>query len=219
MKNRDTRPVFRCYYRAQLAEDLPLREETALACRERAEEEKRNGRMMTCALYRWGRQLFLYYEALGEAFRPEEFLGALDAYLSPWPRKEETAKWAQMYPVFWHCVPKDAEDWKRDPPRQARRGRIAYLRHENMFEYVYHHFALTREGLLKGDRYLSVALHEDVLFGYFEEPRSSENARGSEEPSGAIGEWLKADPDSHFIPLPGSSGANFLLLPAVFDIG
>ena len=219
MEKRDERPVFRCHYRAQLARNASLPEETGNACRRNAEEMIRDGSLMTCALYIWGRQLFLYYEALGEACRPEGFMSPLDPLLSPWPQKDETVKWAEMYPVFWHCEPKDAEDWKRNPPRTARRGRIAYLRHEKMFEYVYHHFALTREGLLKGDRYMSVALHEDVLFSYFEEPRSSENLRRSEEPSAAIRDWLATDPSSHFYPLPGSGGANFLLIPAVFDCG
>ncbi len=219
MENRDERPVFRCHYRAQLSGEEGIPEEVRRDCRAEAERLIREERMMTCALYIYGRQLFLYYEALGESFGPEEFMASMAPLLSPWPQKEESARWALMYNVFWHCAPKDAEDWKRIPPREARRGRIAYLRHENMFEYVYHHFAIAREGLLRGDRYMSIALHEDVLFCYFEEPRSADNIKGSDEPSRAVLEWIRSDPDSHFIHLPGSKGENFLLIPAVFDVG
>ena len=89
-----------------------------------------------------------------------------------------------------------------------------------MFEYVYHHFAIVREGLLRGDKYMSIALHEDVLFSYFEEPRSCVNIRRTQAgESQAIQGWLDAVPEDHFIPLPGSGGQNFLLLPALFDVG
>lgn len=215
--NRDTREVFRCHYRARLREEMNpslLRE-----ARESAEKMIQEGCLMTAALYYYGRQLFLYYEALGNEIPPEDFMKPLDPLLSPWPQKEDTARWVRMYHIYWHSEPKDAEDWRRNPIPQRRRGRIAYLKPENMFEYVYHHFAIVREGLLKGDRYMSIALHEDVLFSYFEEPRSSVNIRGEEGESQAIKAWKAAIPESHFIPLPGSGGQNFLLLPEYFALG
>ena len=223
MSSTTNRAVFRCHYRAQLT-DLPDRlsgwEEAAKACRTEAAALVRDGRMMAAGLYIFGRQLFLYFEALGAEFGPEAFTRPLDALLSPWPQKENTVRWAKMYPIYWHCEPKDEADWRREPKPLRQRGRIAYLRHDTMFEYVYHHFAIVREGLLRGDKYMSIALHEDVLFSYFEEPRSSVNIRRTDEgESQAIRAWLDADPESHFIPLPGSEGQNFLLLPDVFTVG
>ena len=175
---------------------------------------------MTAALYIYGRQLFLYYEAIGEEMGPEAFMTPLTPLLSLWPEKENTVPWAKMYHIYWHCEPKDEADWRRDPKPLRRRGRIAYLKQETMFEYVYHHFAIVREGLLKGDRYMSIALHEDVLFSYFEEPRSSVNIRRVDGPeSQAIQGWVDVNPEAHFIPLPGSNGQNFLLLPECFAVG
>ena len=172
---------------------------------------------MTAALYIYGRQLFLYYEAIGEEMGPEAFMAPLSPLLSLWPEKENTVPWAKMYHIYWHCEPKDETDWRRDPKPLRRRGRIAYLKHDTLFEYVYHHFAIVREGLLKGDKYMSIALHEDVLFSYFEEPRSSVNIRRADGPeSQAIQGWLDVNPEAHFIPLPGSNGQNFLLLPECF---
>ena len=166
------------------------------------------------------KQLFLYYEAIGEEMGPEAFMAPLSPLLSLWPEKENTVPWAKMYHIYWHCEPKDEADWRRDPKPLRRRGRIAYLKHETMFEYVYHHFAIVREGLLKGDRYMSIALHEDVLFSYFEEPRSSVNIRRVDGPeSQTIQGWLDVNPEAHFIPLPGSNGQNFLLLPECFAVG
>lgn len=218
-----SRAVYRCHYRAQLS-DAPDKlknwSEAAGDCRNEAVSLVRNGSMMAAGLYSYGRQLFLYYEALGAAFPPEAFMRPLDDYLSPWPQKEETRRWALMYPIYWHCEPRDEEDWRRSPKPLRQRGRIAYLKQDTMFEYVYHHFAIVKEGLLRGDKYMSIAMHEDVLFSYFEEPRSSVNIRRTAQgESQAIRGWLDVNPESHFIPLPGSEGQNFLLLPDVFTVG
>ena len=213
----DIRPIYRCHYRGQLCGEM---DQTLLAeCAGRAQTLIREGRLMTAALYYYENQLFLYYEAIGEALAPESFMAPLHPLLSPWPQKEERRDWARMYHIYWHCEPQNADDWRRDPLPRRRRGRIAYLKPNTMFEYVYHHFAIVQEGLLKGDKYMSIALHEDVLFSYFEEPRSSVNIRRTEGESQAIRGWMEADPDSHFIQLPGSEGQNFLLLPDYFALG
>ena len=101
-----------------------------------------------------------------------------------------------------------------------RCGRIAYLKEEKLFSYVTYHDALVREGLLKGAKYQAIALHEDILFSYFEEPRQSINIKKDDiQESKVIKQWLAADPESHFIPLPESGGENFTLLPEHFAIG
>lgn len=72
---------------------------------------------------------------------------------------------------------------------------------------------------MQGDRYHSIALHENTLFSYFEEPKTMVNIRGvAEQPSPALAAWEAADPEGHFIRLPGAAG-NFLFLPAVFAFG
>ncbi|MBQ9196365.1 MAG: hypothetical protein IJ157_03895 [Clostridia bacterium] len=210
-------PVYRRHFRGQLSH--PMEISRLSDCESRARQLIAEGHLMTAALYYYGSQLFLYYEAIGQPLPPEDFMAPLHPLLSPWPQKEERRDWAEMYHIYWHCAPRDAADWRRDPVPLRRRGRIAYLKHDTMFEYVYHHFAIVREGLLKGDKYMSIALHEDVLFSYFEEPRSSVNILRREGESQAIKEWMDVDPDSHFIHLPGSEGQNFLLLPDYFALG
>ena len=135
--------VIRKQYRAQLQE---IPEEQALSafalCREQAAGLIRQGGAMTAAMYRYGRQLFLYMEYLDEELSPEVLFPGLQDCLSPWPQKDGTAKWVDMYPVFWHDEPRGEEDWKREKTPGERRGRIALLRHENMFEYEYQYFKL-----------------------------------------------------------------------------
>ena len=150
----------------------------------------------------------------------EAFMEPLHPLLASWPEKEDTFDWAQMYNIYWHNVPRGEQDWKRVAKPERRRGRIAYLKQATMFRYVYHHFAIVEEGLLQGDKYQSIALHEDVLFSYFEEPKRFTNIqRDPTRESKAIQDWLDVDPESHFIPLPGSEGQNFLLLPDYFALG
>ncbi len=216
-----SKPVYRCHYRGRLeAADAAQLSDLLQQCEQNAQQLINDGALMTAALYYYGNQLFLYYEAVGEEIRPERFMAPLHPVLSQWPQKEETCDWALMYNVFWHDAPKDDEDWKRSVPPERRRGRIAWLKHDTMFRYVYHHFAIAEEGILQGDRYQSIALHEDILFSYFEEPRTPGNLRRDTTlQSQTIQAWLDVNPESHFIPLPGSNGSNFLLLPQYFALG
>ena len=217
----ENRPVFRCHYRARLTQESPEGLSAAVAaCKESTRRMIGEGKIMTAALYPYGRQLFLYYEALGEVIRPEAFMAPLTPLLDLWPQKEDTFPWALMHNIYWHNVPQGEQDWRRPQPPEKRRGRIAYLKPETMFRYVYHHFAIVEEGLLEGDRYQSIALHEDVLFSYFEEPKTMSNIRRDPtQPSRAIEDWIAVNPESHFIPLPGSNGQNFLLLDPLFALG
>ena len=216
-----SKPVYRCHYRGRLeAADAVQLSDLLQQCEQNAQQLINDGAVMTAALYYYGNQLFLYYEAVGEEIRPERFMAPLHPVLSQWPQKEDTCDWALMYNVFWHDAPKDDEDWKRSVPPERRRGRIAWLKHDTMFRYVYHHFAIAEEGILQGDRYQSIALHEDILFSYFEEPRTPGNLRRDTTlQSQTIQAWLDVNPESHFIPLPGSNGSNFLLLPQYFALG
>lgn len=216
-----SKPVYRCHYRGRLEDvDAATLADLLQQCEQNAQQLINDGALMTAALYYYGNQLFLYYEAVGEEIRPERFMAPLHPVLSQWPQKEDTCDWALMYNVFWHDAPKDDEDWKRSVPPERRRGRIAWLKHDTMFRYVYHHFAIAEEGILQGDRYQSIALHEDILFSYFEEPRTPGNLRRDTTlQSQTIQAWLDANPESHFIPLSGSNGSNFLLLPQYFALG
>ena len=215
----DDRRVIRKEYMAQLACAPEGFEPLYSACRRAALALIQEGRLMTAALYRYNRQLYLYVESIGEEIAPECFMGALKEKLNPWPAGDGQVFWAEMTPVFWHAQPLSADEWREGRPRQRRRGRIAKLYPDKLTEYVYHHFALTQEGVFKGDKYMFISLYGDTLFSYFEEPRTSDNTTKTDVPSEAIRAWMAVDPDSHFAPLPGSNGQNFLLIDACFDVG
>ena len=72
----ENRAVYRCHYRGCLVTDEPALLNPLLEeCRRNAQALIDRGEMMTVGLYYYGRQLFLYYEPLGEDFRPEKFTG------------------------------------------------------------------------------------------------------------------------------------------------
>lgn len=237
--------IYRLHYRAQLNKDYTEEElqEAIDSCKHTILDLQKERRVLTAALYRHERMLFLYYEALGEplevaepialtglaesgedvqttAVHPAEFLESLSPYLSKWPGQKEDRLWVHMYHIYYHSVPESVESWARAGVPGLRRGRIAFLRDEKLFSYIYYHKAIVDEGLLTGDRYQSIAIHENILFSYFEEPKTIVNIRNCpDKESEVIREWLDTDPESHFIHMPQGKGENFMFLPALFAMG
>ncbi len=209
--------IYRKNYRACILDDSDL-ENTLKRDKLVVEEAIKSQRYLTVAIYRHENMLFLYVEALEKDLTPLELFPNLSKCLALWPEREGMTPWAYMYPIYYHAIPESIDEWKRSE-KKIRRGRIAYLKEDKMFSYVYHHKAIVDEGLLEGDKYQFIALHEDILFSYFEEPKQFTHINHqSNEPSKAIEEWIKADPESHFDhELSGEE--NFLLLPMVFSMG
>ncbi len=209
--------VYRKNYRACILWDEGL-EDALKQDKPVVEEAIKIQKCLTVAIYRYEKMLFLYMEALKEELTPIELFPNLSKHLALWPERNGMTPWAYMYPIYYHAVPESIDAWKRDE-KKVRRGRIAYLKEDKMFSYVYHHKAIVDEGLLEGDRYQFIALHEDILFSYFEEPKQFTHINfRSNEPSKAIDDWIKANPESHFDhELSGEE--NFLLLPEIFSMG
>lgn len=227
--------IYRLHYRGHLKESYSQKDlqDAVKTCTENIRELQKQGRMLTAALYYHDRLLFLYYEAMGEDMvsesgedvsatvaYPQDFLSALRPYLQVWPGQRADRLWVHMYHIYYHSIPKSPQDWKRAAVPQMRRGRIAFLHEDKLFGYICHHRAIVEEGLLTGDRYQSIALHENILFSYFEEPKTITNIRNQPDlDSQAIKEWIAADPESHFIHMPQGGGENFMFLPAFFALG
>lgn len=152
--------------------------------------------------------------------RPEELLLPLESFLQVWPGQHGDRLWVHMYHIYYHSVPESTEQWKRIRVPEKRRGRIAFLRDDKLFSYTYFHKAIVDEGLLTGDKYQSIALHENILFSYFEEPKTFVNVQGDvSKESRVMEDWLAVDPESHFIHMPQGKGENFMFLPALFAMG
>ena len=221
--------VNRGSYRAVLRADACEAEvaDAFMECRASMENAKRERKVLTASLYRYGGFLFLYTEGAGEAVNPAELLSPLCKFLQLWPAGVEapdTARqWVYMQPYFYHAVPGRAEDWMEHRTPCRRRGRIALLTPGKWEEYMAHHFFLMREGLIEGDRYHFISVHENVLFSYFEEPKTITNLQGKSGcRSTALDSWMKTDPESHFMRFAPGQGAgpeqNFVFLPCCASV-
>lgn len=220
--------ICRMHYRAKLAEGYDKEElqQKLVICEEYVREAQKKGEVLTAALYLAdtpdiSQTLFFYYEGVGDdsVISVERLLSPISNLLQEWPGTTENRVWVKMYHIYYHSVPESVEGWKRAAKPELRRGRIALLYEEKLFSYVYYHKAIVDEGLLKGDKYQSIALHENVLFSYFEEPKTMVNIKNSDEESKVIEEWLAVDPESHFIHTPECEGLNFMFLPTLFALG
>ncbi|GAB2697491.1 hypothetical protein ACFQWB_05230 [Paenibacillus thermoaerophilus] len=193
----------RLIYRAQLLEGGD--DEGVARIRELAGEARellRDGKLMTIAVYRWRRHVFLYAESVRGEFSPDETFGAAADRLEDWPGLERKRKWVPMIDVFHFNEPADAEHWRRKTPVERRVGRVAHLKPEMVASYIYYHYQLQEERAFLGDKYEIIAIHENLLFGYQEFPKVIEEpvlprklqTKGTPEP------WELSRMDLHFQP-------------------
>ena len=219
--------VLRRNYRAAMAADLETVREAFERDREKVSCLKKQGQVLAANVYYHDDMLFLYLETVSgeetndpksEKPEPEDIFPETSKLLKKWPERDGDRNWCYMYPIYWHDVPEDTFSWRPESAeKKTRRGRIAYLNHDKLFSYVYYHKALVDEGLISGDRYQFIALHEDILFSFFEEPKQFTNIKKTDKESEVIKDWMKVDPESHFDhTLSGKD--NFLLLPCLFEI-
>ena len=214
--------IERRQYRGCLKEDIRGEEMTAgiKTAKEIIRQMIKEGTLLAASLYRYEKMCFLYYEALKPEVAPESFLGALTPFLELWPEETGKTPWAYMYHIYHHSIPEDVDEWEKDRKgNKTRIGRIAFVYPEKLFSYTYWHQAIVEEGLLKGDKYQSIALHENLLFSYFEEPKVMVNIKKkSDRNSQVIDAWTAADPESHF-DREKAGGNNFLIIEPILSVG
>lgn len=126
------------------------------------------GDILTLSAFRWGRELFLYFECVAEALGPGDLL-RIDG-LEDWPGVAAPRDWVPMMDIFHYDRPVDLSTWCRGAPRDAHTGRVIRLRPEHVSSYVFYHFQLQEERPGAGDRYGIISLHENLLFFYAESP-------------------------------------------------
>lgn len=170
-------------------------------------------KLLAVYLYHYQQMCFLYYEALEEKICPETFLAPLTPFLEMWPQETGKTPWAYMYRIFYHSIPGEPETWEKERTGEKTKiGRIAFLYPDKIFSYTYWHKAIVDEGRLTGDKYQCIALHENILFSYYEEPRTNVNLCGDKNAkSVAIDGWTAVAPESHF-DRKKADGNNFLVI-------
>ena len=222
--------IVRAQYRAALksnGEDSSLTESFG-TCQKILEGKKSAGKLYTAGIFRYNDMLFLYVELIITGDTPRSYLrGLADEWLGPiapclksWPEMGSDLHWAYMTPVFWFDVPKGADSYTRTVPPDQRCGRIARLYDDKVMSYICHHQAITAEGLLTGDRYQFISIHENILFSYFEMPRDREQVNILRQPGKSLEmeRWSAVDPDSHFQRFDETPNDNFMIIDTVFSL-
>ena len=222
--------IIRVQYRAALKDDSggSSLTEGFETCRKILERKKSAGELYTAGIFRYADMLFSYMELIvtGDGPRPclrglaDEWLGPIASCLKSWPEMGGDLHWAYMTPVFWFDVPKGLDSYARTVPPDQRCGRIARLYDDKVMSYICHHQAITAEGLLTGDRYQFISIHENILFSYFETPREREqvNILRRVGRSQEMERWSAADPDSHFQRFNEAPNDNFMIIDTIFSL-
>ncbi len=195
--------ITRKVYRAQLTEVSAasleeIKGKGVSSCNELVEREQ----LMTVSLYRWERNIFLYYECISHELRPESILPGLEEFLAAWPGTAEQRFWVPMIDVFHFNEPVGKEHWQRNKAVDRRVGKVAHLKPDMVASYIYYHYQLQEERAFPGDKYKIIFLHENLLFGYTELPEVLEEplTRKKLETSGTPVNWADAHMDQHFSP-------------------
>ncbi len=197
------------------------------ACRSWASHLVETGILCNASFYRHENMGFLYLEEIVKDSIPvpdridvEELMAPLRSCLKLWPEEKGDKYFVPMINVYYHHTAReDVDSWERERTTapKTRVGRVAFVYPEKLPSYVRYHQMIVEEGLLKGDKYAYISLHENLLFSYYEEPRNNVNIKGSDEESAVIRQWMAVDPESHFDRVK-AKGENFLVIPCLFTV-
>ncbi len=217
------RSQYRCSFKA-LNNDVPI-EGIIDRCKAAFIKQIEKGMVCNASFYRHENMGFLYLEEIVTAGEKssldiDRIMSDLKPYLKPWPEEDGDRFFAPMINVYYHHIPEeDLDVWEKErttAPKE-RIGRIAFVFPDKLPSYVRYHDEIVSEGLLKGDKYAFISLHENILFSYYEEPRNNVNIKNMDKESAVIEKWLKADPESHF-DREKAKGSNFLVIPCLFTV-
>ena len=208
--------VIRMQYRAYLTGEPGA--DAVAACKALIDTAVEAGALLVAAVYRWEQNLFAYVESVDVATDPEALFEPLAGSLSAWPGKAKPRLWVPMMDIFHFNEPENLDHWLRKTAPEKRVGKVGVLLPEMVSSYIYYHYGLQEERTFGGDKYEIIALHENLLFGYFEEPLVVEeplypqrlNTKSMPE------NWPDARIPDHFVRWPNWKGS---LLPLEMLVG
>lgn len=153
------------------------------------------------SLFHFGTQLFLYYESPFLSVDPHELFPHCEDGLETWPGTDKPRKWVPMIDIFHYQKPVNESHWLRKNPSAKPYARIAHLKQEEMASYVFYHYQYQEEKPGDGDKYGIIALHENLMFFYSEDPATVETPpySGSLSTSNTPSDWA-GTMEPHFIP-------------------
>jgi L-rhamnose mutarotase len=149
--------------------------------------------LMTLSVFRWRRNLFLYYECIGEHIIPEEMFPKLNQLLEIRPDEGGSKAWIPMIDIFHFSRPVSVEHWRRKKHVEKRVGMIARIKPDMMSSYIYYHYMLQEEQPDIVNKYCIIGLDENLIFYYEEQPTTKElpQYKGKLNTSNLSPDWQK----------------------------
>ncbi len=126
--------------------------------------------LKNASLFRYGKQIFLYFESIGEEISPEDIFDASSDFLEECPGMDGPRYWVMMYDIFHYQAPQADKQWRPDELRGKPVGRVVYLKPEMIASYIFYHYQYQEEKPGDGDKYGIIGIHGNMLFFYLEEP-------------------------------------------------
>jgi hypothetical protein len=130
----------------------------------------KSGDIMTASMFKWGRNLFVYYECTGKEYLPCQLFSTLEELLMGWPGGDNERKWVRMMDIY-HCVePVSVEHWRRKIPVKTNTARLMRLKPEMLSSYIFYHWQYQEEDPGCWCKYSSIYLNENLTIMFNEDP-------------------------------------------------
>ncbi|MGN7358488.1 hypothetical protein ACTHPF_13325 [Paenibacillus sp. SAF-054] len=165
------------------------------------------------SLFHFGTQLFLYYESPAPSVDPHELFAHCEDALEIWPGTDKPRRWVPMMDIFHYQQPTGEKDWLRTNASARPYARIAHLKPDKVASYVFYHYQYQEEKPGDGDKYGMIALHENLMFFYSEDPATVDKPSysGKLSTSNTPPDWA-GTMEPHFIPWDQSAGPSRIWL-------
>lgn len=131
-------------------------------------------------------KVFLYFETDNNADYKKIADEIIDIDLYTLPNGE---KWIEMIDIFHYSYPYNDIYWRRKEENKKAVFKIAYLKPENVGEYIFYHYKAQREADCGFDKYGAIYIYQNMLIMYMEEPRETADLSLVEN------KWEKLIPD------------------------
>lgn len=191
--------IYRHYYTAQLLENIG-HDEIEQKLRESYKEQSS---VVSITVSAWRTRLFLYFETKDEKrLCPASLWDGMEQYLEKWPGKEHKRLWVPMFDIFHYNAPVEDEDWMRHTETEPF-CMLMTIRPEKLASYIFYHHQLQEENPGCGGQHAVIAMHENLLFHYMEnpEPKDALVCKGSLNTQNTPENWGELM-EEHFAPWP-----------------
>lgn len=160
-------------YRAYIKENCEeLMVELLDSLRDIAQKYCEDGRLLTVSVFKWDRNIFLYYESVEDEVTPLELLGLVQMYLEEWPGECKKRYWIPMVDIY-HCVDGEAvKSFRNGAPIQKTMANIARFKPEMLSSYIFYHYQYQEEKPGDFSKWCAIYLHENLAIIYGEDPDS-----------------------------------------------